>query len=105
VVIGRPPYEILILVCTNLRTDGRESCGARDSSFLYQELKRRVKEAKLTPRVRVSQSGCLDLCAFGPNVIVYPRGTLYSGVAPGDIDLILAETFGADLFPPPERLA
>ena len=98
--ISRPPYEILILVCTNLRTDGRESCGARDSSWLHQELKRRVKEAKLPVRVRVSQSGCLDLCAFGPNVLVYPEGRLYSAVRPEDVDSILRETFGADALPP-----
>lgn len=63
-----------------------------------------MKEANPSVRVRVGQSGCLDLCSFGPNVLVYPGGRLYSAVGPEDLDQILLETLGPDPESPP-RLA
>jgi (2Fe-2S) ferredoxin len=102
--IGRLPFKILILVCTNTRGEERASCGARGAVEIHQELKRRVKLLNLPYRVRVSQSGCLDLCSVGPNVLVIPGERLYSGVALEDIDRILEETFGP-LAPPADRLA
>jgi len=41
--------------------------------------------------VRISQSGCLGLCAKGPNVILYPQKIWFSEVRGGDVDDILAK--------------
>lgn len=93
--VGRTPYEVLILVCTNLREDeSRASCARRGSMEMFEEIKRRVKALPLEGRVRVSRAGCLDLCAIGPNVLVFPGGRLYSRVGPEDIDTILRESVG-----------
>ena len=102
--VGRLPYRVLFLVCTNLREDERASCAARGSAEIHRELKRRVKLLNLPFHVRVSQSGCLDLCSDGPNVVVWPDGRLYSGVSIEDIDLILEDVFGP-LAPPADRRA
>lgn len=102
--VGRLPYQVLFLVCTNTRGEERPSCGARGSADIHQELKRRVKLLNLPIRVRVSQSGCLDLCSVGPNILVLPGERLYTGVALEDIDRILEETLGP-LAPPADRLA
>jgi (2Fe-2S) ferredoxin len=104
VEVSRLPYRVLLLVCTNLRGEERSSCGARGSAAIHQELKRRVKSLNLPYRVRVSQTGCLDLCEIGPNVLVFPAGRLYSAVTLEDIDTILEETFGSDA-PPADRRA
>ncbi len=99
--ISRPPYEMLILVCTNLRDSERDSCGRHGSSDIHQEIKRRVRELSLPMRVRVSSSGCLDMCSRGPNVLVYPGARLYSGVRLEDIDFLLADLFGPEALEPP----
>lgn len=96
---GQPPYEIYVLVCTNRRDDPtRQSCGSSGGMEIHQELKRLVKESGRNVRVRVSQTGCLDLCSRGPVVIVYPQGRLYTGVRFEDVHAILADC-AADLPP------
>ena len=35
--------------------------------------------------VRVDSVGCLGLCKHGPNLVVYPGGTWYLGVAEQDV--------------------
>ncbi len=84
------PYEVLILVCTNERPDGKACCMDGPALEIRERLKEEVKARGLKGRVRVSQTGCLDRCAFGPNVFVFPEGAWYSKVALEDIDAILA---------------
>lgn len=100
--ITHPPYELLILVCTNARGPDRDSCARAGSADLHLELKRRVRDLNLPMRVRVSASGCLDLCAHGPVVLAYPGGRLYTAVRLEDIDTILADLFGPERLHPPQ---
>jgi (2Fe-2S) ferredoxin len=83
------PYEVLILVCTNHRPDGRACCMDGPAMEIRERLKSEVKALGLKGRVRVSQSGCLDRCAFGPNVFVFPEGVWYSHVGLDDVPAIL----------------
>lgn len=39
-------------------------------------------------KIAITYSGCLGPCEKGPNVLVYPEGVLYSGVAPSDVEEI-----------------
>ncbi|MFB3908962.1 MAG: ferredoxin [Candidatus Eisenbacteria bacterium] len=103
------PYAKLVLVCVNLRPadDPRGSCAARGGQEVYQELKMRVKERRLPFRVRVSHTGCLDLCAHGPIVQVWPAGRVYTGVQVSDVETIL-DAIAADddpILPPEPPLA
>jgi (2Fe-2S) ferredoxin len=91
---GSPPYDTLILVCTNARKPGERVscagegfCGAR----LRDALKDEAAKRGLKGRVRVSASGCLDLCEEGPNVLVFDgvKRSLYKKVSEADLsDLI-----------------
>jgi len=36
-------------------------------------------------KVGITYSGCLGPCDGGPNVVVYPEGTLYRGVSAADV--------------------
>ena len=42
-------------------------------------------------RVRINQAGCLDRCAEGPCVVVYPEAVWYTYVDRADVDEILEE--------------
>jgi (2Fe-2S) ferredoxin len=41
--------------------------------------------------VRVNQAGCLDRCAEGPVIVVYPEEIWYTYVDKDDIDEIIEE--------------
>ncbi|MCG3175661.1 MAG: Ferredoxin, 2Fe-2S [Candidatus Omnitrophica bacterium] len=85
---SRPPFEKYLFVCEHAREEG-DFCGAPGVA-VRETLKQAVKDAGLAGRVRVSRSGCLDVCAKGPNVLLYPDGVLYSHVTPSDIPTIVA---------------
>jgi len=40
-------------------------------------------------RVRVSQCGCMGLCAKGPNVMIYPQKSWFSAVTSEDANDII----------------
>jgi (2Fe-2S) ferredoxin len=85
----KTPFELQIFVCTNVRPEGRASCGPRGSERLRDCLKEWVKAHGLQARVRVSKAGCLDLCEQGPNVMVFPGGAWYSHVTEADLPEIV----------------
>ena len=39
--------------------------------------------------MRANTAGCLDACAYGPTVVVYPEGVWYGGVRPEDVPEIV----------------
>lgn len=51
--------------------------------------KQKLAERGLKGRVRANQSGCLDQCEHGPNVVVYPEAVWYGGVTSADVDEIV----------------
>jgi (2Fe-2S) ferredoxin len=59
---------------------------ARGSREVAEALKARCKELGLAGEVRVNQAGCLDRCADGPAVVVYPEQCWYAEVQVGDVD-------------------
>ncbi|MEY4063887.1 MAG: hypothetical protein RIR26_95 [Pseudomonadota bacterium] len=79
-------YEKHVFVCENQRPDGdpRGCCASKGAAAFTSSLKQMVKDAGLNRKVRVNKSGCLDQCAFGPVVVVYPEGVWYRGVCAED---------------------
>lgn len=65
------------LVCTGGRCNNPDR-GIERGEVIQQELKLHNKSLGRKPTVRVCQVSCLDLCDYGPNMIVYPEGTVYS---------------------------
>ena len=75
-------FEHLIFVCTKERPSGAKngSCQARGGAQLLEQLRELVREHGLKGRVRVTSSGCLDLCAKGCVALAYRAPS----VSPGD---------------------
>jgi (2Fe-2S) ferredoxin len=71
------PFEKHFLVCTGARCSD-SSLGDDRGEKIRDELKDLNKKAGRKPTVRICSVSCLDLCDFGPNVIVEPEGTVYS---------------------------
>lgn len=89
---GPVPYQRIVFVCVNKREPNQTCCSHRDSEAIAAALKARVKELGLSRMVRVSKSGCQDLCAKGPNVMVFPGDIWYAGVTLEDVERIIQDT-------------
>lgn len=85
----RSPYLKHLYVCVNRREGGRACCAARDGEEVRARLKEYVKQSGLKGKVRVSGSGCMDLCEKGANVMVYPDYRWYHHVRPEDVEGII----------------
>ena len=86
---GRIPYQKIVFVCVNKREPNEICCSRRGSEAIAAALKGRIKELGLSRSVRVSRSGCQDLCAKGPNVMVFPDDVWYHGVTQEDVERIV----------------
>lgn len=86
-----PHLERHIFVCINERDadDPRGSCAARGGEEVRDALKALLKEKGLGKRMRANNAGCLDQCARGVAVVVYPEQVWYGGVTPADVSEIV----------------
>ena len=60
---------------------------------MRQYAKQRIKDLGMAGPggVRVNTAGCLDRCAEGPIVVIYPDGVWYTWLDQGDVDEIIEE--------------
>ncbi len=86
-------YQYHVFFCTNLREAGRPCCQRFDAQGMRDYAKQRTKELGIAGhgKVRINNAGCLDRCAEGPVMVIYPEGTWYSYVDREDIDEIIEE--------------
>jgi (2Fe-2S) ferredoxin len=86
-----PKFEKHIFVCGNQRLPGqpRRSCDPEGKAELQKLFKRKLAEHGLQGKVRANQSGCLDQCEHGPNVVVYPEAIWYGRVTMNDVEEII----------------
>jgi len=84
-------YAHHVFFCINLREDGRECCQRFGASGLRDYAKQRCKALGLAGEggVRINTAGCLDRCAEGPVMVVYPEAVWYSYVDREDVDEII----------------
>jgi (2Fe-2S) ferredoxin len=87
------PLERHVFVCVNERDpkDPRGCCGARQGREVADRLKELAHAAGLKGRVRINKAGCLDQCARGTTLVVYPEAVWYGRVTPEDTDEIFRE--------------
>ncbi len=87
-----PPlfYRKHVFCCINERPEGHPKgcCKHKGSERLRNYMKARAKELGLSD-VRINTSGCLDRCALGPSVVIYPEGVWYTVRTAEDVDEIL----------------
>jgi (2Fe-2S) ferredoxin len=84
-------YQRHIFFCLNQRENGEDSCANHRAQQGFDRCKSQVKAAGLAGpgQVRVNKAGCLDRCAGGPVVVVYPEAVWYTYVDAHDIDEIV----------------
>jgi (2Fe-2S) ferredoxin len=80
-----------VFVCENRRDpdDPRGCCAAKGSEAIRAALKDEIARRGLKKEVRANAAGCLDACAFGPSIVVYPEGVWYGGVTVEDVPEIV----------------
>jgi (2Fe-2S) ferredoxin len=86
-----PKFEKHIFVCGNQRPAGspRGCCDPNGQAKLQKLFKQKLAERGLKGKVRANQSGCLDQCEHGPNIVVYPDAVWYGHVTESDLDEII----------------
>lgn len=86
-------YQKHIFICTNQRTGGaRPSCGEETGLALVAAFKKELKDKGIAnAQVRAQKSGCLDVCEWGPSLVVYPEGVFYKHVTLADVAEIVDE--------------
>ncbi len=86
-----PTLERHVFVCINERSadDPRGHCVQAGSLAVLERLKGGAHDRGLKGRVRVNKAGCLDQCARGCSIVVYPDNVWYGGVTVDDVDEIL----------------
>ena len=80
------PFKQHVLICTGPRCGGE-----RHSERIRQEFRRQFVRQSLPTSVKDTPCICFGLCSFGPNVIIYPDGVVYSDVKPQDVAEIVRE--------------
>ncbi len=85
-------YQRHIFICTNEREDKTKvSCGEKTGMDLVQAFKKSIKDRGLNVEVRAQKAGCLDVCDFGPALVVYPEGVFYGAVMLSDVEEIIEQ--------------
>ncbi len=99
-----PRFVRHVFVCQNERPadDPRGCCSAKQSAAVLDKLKELVHARGLKGKVRVNKAGCLDQCALGVSVVVYPEGVWYGRVTVADVPEILEKHIVGGM--PVERL-
>lgn len=84
-------YRHHVFFCLNERTNGQACCAQHRAQEAFDRCKARVKALGLAGpgQTRVNKAGCLDRCAGGPVLVVYPEGIWYTYVDEADIDEIV----------------
>ena len=84
-------YSYHVFFCQNQRDDGAQCCEDCHASRMRAHAKDRIKALGLNGKgkIRINQAGCLDRCAEGPVLVVYPEATWYTFVDQEDIDEII----------------
>jgi len=84
-------YQYHLFICTNHRpdTDPRGCCSEKGSEVIRAAFKKEIERHGLKGHVRVNQAGCLDTCAMGPSVVIYPQGIWYTVKSVADVEEIV----------------
>ena len=88
-----PVLQRHVFVCVNERApdNPKSCCSARNAAAVRSRLKELTFNAGLRGKVRINTAGCLDQCAHGVTIVVYPEGVWYGHVTPDDVDELFHE--------------
>lgn len=76
-----------LFVCQNERAQDnpRGSCFGRGAEEVLKAFKKTIKDRGLRNHVEFDGTTCIDSCAWGPTMVVYPEGTWYGRVTVEDV--------------------
>ena len=104
-------FQKHVFVCVNEREPGNPKgcCAAKGSREIANAFKQKLHERGLKRIVRANKAMCLDQCALGVTIVVYPEATWYGRVTLEDVDEIIEKHIvGGEpvvrLVIPPEKL-
>ena len=91
--MAEPHLERHVFICTNRREPGnpKGSCADKGGEAIRDAFKQQLHERGLKGRIRANAAGCLDQCARGAAVVVYPEQVWYGGVTVADVPAIIDE--------------
>lgn len=86
-----PPFRKHVFVCLNEREPGhpKGDCTSKGSPELLKAFKAALRARGLDEEIRANKAGCLDNCARGCSVVVYPDGVWYGQVTQADVEEIV----------------
>lgn len=89
--MAEPRLERHVFICINEREPGspKGDCLSKGGEAVREEFKKLLHERGLKGRMRANAAGCLDQCARGVAVVVYPEQVWYGGVKPDDVPEII----------------
>lgn len=79
-----------VLVCT------ASHCMQKGANNVAGRLRLELKRRGLDIDLMVNTCDSIDLCDIGPNIVVYPEGTIYSGVQVSDLNAIIDHLAGGE---------
>ncbi len=86
-----PPFKKHLFVCLNERDpdNPKGDCTRKGSPGVLKKFKEALRARGLDEQIRANKAGCLDNCARGCSVVVYPEGVWYGHVTEADVDEIV----------------
>ncbi len=84
-------YQKHVFICTNQREAGKQCCANSGAVTLLNYAKAKIKTLQQNGRgkVRINGASCMDRCAEGPVLVIYPDGVWYRYQNQSDIDEII----------------
>jgi (2Fe-2S) ferredoxin len=86
-----PSFQRHVFVCVNERPadDPKGCCKAKGGVEVRDKLKAELKARGISKLVRANNAGCLDQCAQGVTIVVYPEQVWYGHVTVDDVTEIV----------------
>ena len=83
-------YCVHVFCCINRRpeTHRRGCCCSKSSESLANYMCRRSMAKARGNSIRINLSGCLNMCEYGPAMVIYPEGIWYRYESESDIEEI-----------------
>lgn len=83
-------YSVHVFCCTYQRpeTHRRGCCGSKSAESLANYMCRRGMAKARGQSIRINLSGCLNMCEYGPAMVIYPEGVWYRYETEFDIEEI-----------------
>jgi len=83
----KPTFHILVCNSYRIAGDAQGACNKKGATELIQYVTEEAADRGLD--VTVSSTGCLNVCAQGPIMVVHPNNFWYGAVTKESIDEIL----------------